>query len=334
LTATQEQIREFGLDGISKYQRFTIDVDTSSTDLDRLSKNSVPEFREEEAILKVLIEGSISLFYYSDGDRTFYYSRTTTGSIDQLIYKQYMIDDKVGTSNFFRAQLRSLLKCDRLPPSQFNQLAYTQSALIRLFEKYYSCRREKYTNYEDANRREAFHLTIRPGVNISSLGVQSENNPLRNTEFPTEVTYRLGLEAEYVFPFRNNQWSILIEPSYQYYQSDKQTQLGYATVDFAAIDLSIGVRYSILSGEQSTVFFNGHSTFSHVFDSHSKIMYENDFQAFTFRALNRLSAGLGYRYLGRYNVELRYHLRQNILIDYIGFDSQYRMISFILGYTF
>ena len=80
----------------------------------------------------------------------------------------------------------------------------------RLFIKYNQCKNSNYINYDYKQKKNLFHLTIRPGLNYSS-----------NFKIPNywkSYGHRLGIEGEYILPYNKNKWSIIIEPTYQYYE--------------------------------------------------------------------------------------------------------------------
>ena len=74
--ATINQVKEFGIDNQSKYVRADVKIDRSSEDLDKISSNEEPDFKEEKLFLKVLIEGDASLYGYNDYNlKRFFYKK-------------------------------------------------------------------------------------------------------------------------------------------------------------------------------------------------------------------------------------------------------------------
>jgi hypothetical protein len=62
--ATIGDVREFGIVNFSLYERFEIDIDTSTDQLDAKTTNASPEFKRETVFLKVLVQGKASLYSY------------------------------------------------------------------------------------------------------------------------------------------------------------------------------------------------------------------------------------------------------------------------------
>jgi len=90
---TIRYVKEFGIYDKSKYTRYQVDIDRSSTALSNLSTDRRPEFKEERLFLKVLVEGDATLFLYEDGSlRRFFYSFENS-EVEQLVYKNYKSAD-------------------------------------------------------------------------------------------------------------------------------------------------------------------------------------------------------------------------------------------------
>lgn len=172
-----------------------------------------------------------------------------------------------------------------------------------------------------------FNLKLRPGFNSSSLGIENSVTPSRNRNFDTELTFRLGLECEFILGFNKNKWAIIIEPIYQYYKAgDKAvTNLINTDIDYSSIELPIGVRHYLFLNDNSKVFINGLFNYDVVL---------ND----SVRNLDAVSSlnfalGVGYNFNKRYGVEFRYHTSRDVLNDYLSWSSDYKTISVIFGYT-
>ena len=91
---TIETVQEFGITGISKYVRSTVNIDRSSSDVHDLSDEKKPIFKEETLFLKVLIDGKANLYEYIDGSLSRYFYNKKNTPIEQLIHKNYQ---KTGT---------------------------------------------------------------------------------------------------------------------------------------------------------------------------------------------------------------------------------------------
>ncbi len=75
-------------------------------------------------------------------------------------------------------------------------------------------------------------------------------------QFPANMSFRLGIELEYILPFYANRWSIFFEPTYRYqkWEDNWKTNLvagGYkiAIVDYQLIEIPLGFRYYFHPGK-------------------------------------------------------------------------------------
>lgn len=63
-TATIQTVKEFGINNVSKYVRFSVSIDRSSENINELSDSRSPIFNNEILFLKTLVEAKASLYYY------------------------------------------------------------------------------------------------------------------------------------------------------------------------------------------------------------------------------------------------------------------------------
>ena len=91
-------ILEFGV-GNSKYQRFDVDVETSSDAIDELSTSAQPNYRHDTAMLKLPVEGRASLYLYQNKRLVRYFFRLNGAALTPLISKHYLGPDGFAHAN-------------------------------------------------------------------------------------------------------------------------------------------------------------------------------------------------------------------------------------------
>jgi len=331
-TATIKSVQEFGIDNISKYIRSTLDIDRSVENINTLSYDRKPIFKEETLFLKVLVEGKASLYQYKDGRLTRYFYNKESSSIEQLVYKSYKTDNnKIGKNNRFKNQLWNDLKCSHFKINMANSLKYKKADLIDYFAKYNECNNSTYINYQEKQKKDLFNLSFRPGVNISTLSIQNSLSNSRNTDFGNELAFRFGIEAEFIMPFNKNKWAIIVEPTYQYFKSEKELTNQNVKAEYTSTELPIGVRHYFFLNENSKFFING-SFIIDLNSNNSKIIFESGTDL-KIKTRNNLAFGLGYKHNDRYSLELRYQTSREILNDFVFWFSDYQTFSVIFGYS-
>ena len=84
-------IKSFEIENTVKYIHVEISIDRSSTELSSISTDQNPFWSQEKLLLKVIVEGKASLFYYQDLVPERYFFEVDEGDIEQLVYKQYKL---------------------------------------------------------------------------------------------------------------------------------------------------------------------------------------------------------------------------------------------------
>lgn len=326
-----KSIKEFGIDNISKYVRSIVNIDRSSETINELSNDRNPIFKEEELFLKVLVEGKANLYQFNDGNLRRYFFNKENSAIEQLVFKSYKTSyNKIGKNNRFKNQLWDNLKCPNFKINKVENLDYQKNDLIDFFVEYNECNGEKNINYEEKQKKDLFNLSIRPGFNSSSLSIQNSFSSSRDTDFDNEFGFRFGIEAEFILPFNKNKWSLIIEPTYQYFKSEKEITNRSVKADYKSIEIPVGIRHCFFLNENSKIFING----SFIIDLSSNSII--DFSSGTdleIKTENNLAFGIGYKHNDKYSLELRYQTSRGVLSNYIYWNSDYKTLSIILGYS-
>ena len=326
--ATIKTVKEFGIYNMSKYVRYSVKIDRSSDLINKMSnvKNSV--FKEEELFLKVLIEGKANLYSFEDSNLKRYFYSLDNSNVEQLIFKQYInSDNQVGTNKKYKQQLWDNLKCSSFEMDKIKKMEYKKKELVSFFEEYNKCNNQEFIKYEEKQKRDLFNLSIRPGLNSSSLVIYNSSSSLRRTDYGNKMTFRIGLESEIVMGFNKNKWAIIIEPTYQYYKAEEEpvTNLSNTNVDYKSIEVPVGLRHYFFLNKSSKIFINGSFI--------SEIILDSKVRNLDVKSDVNFAMGLGYNYNNMYSVELRYQTNRDVLTNYILWNSEYKTISVIFGYT-
>jgi hypothetical protein len=338
-------VKEFGINGVSKYIRALVKLDRSGDNVnDELSTDRNPIFNEEQLFLKVLIEGKASLFLYEDGNLKRLFYKMADSEVKQLVYKVYLTkENDLARNNHFRQQLFLDLKCQDIRMNEIERIGYNERDLCRFFVRYNECDNSQYVNFEAKQKKDLFNLTIRPGINISSLSIQNSIAAPRDTDFSTSYNFRFGVEAEFILPFNKNKWSLIIEPTYQYFKSEITTKTSNvpggmltANVDYKSIELPFGIRHYFFLKNGFKIFTNA----SYIIDFSSKSSIPfirsngSELSSLDVKSRNNLAIGIGCKHKDKYSLEMRYQTNRNILDGYTYWNSDYKTVSVIFGYSF
>ncbi|REG90751.1 porin family protein [Flavobacterium aquicola] len=336
-----ESVKEFGIYGASKFIRETVDIEISNENINDMSNDMNPKFKQTQLFLKVLIEGKANL--YTAGNPAKYFYNVDNSKIEQLVLKSYKNSlNEIVQNNLFRKQLFDNLKCSSIDIKNLLKLNYNKNSLVNLFNEYNKCSNSNSINYTSTKQRDVFNLTLRPHLNISSLTVNRNETKFYDNDFGNQMTFGFGIETEFILPFNKNKWSVILEPTYQNYDvlstidTDKYPDRAFkAEVTYKNLEIPLGIRHYFFLNNNSKIFINASFMYSVAFNS--QIQYKfgdmNASDPLTISNAGNMAFGIGYKLQNKYSIEMRYNTARNILSKYIFWDSNYKTASIILGYT-
>ena len=343
-----ESVKEFSIHNAAKYIRKTVNIDQSSEEISKLSTERNPLFIEDVVFLKVLVEGNANLYYYENRYFVRFFYGKDNSNVEQLVYKTYKTSNSSIEKNVqFKQQLWTNLKCPTTDIARVNQLEYEKKNLINFFIEYNRCNNSESKNYEVQEKRDAFNLSLRAHFNTTSLTIQNSVDSNPNTDFGSKLGIGVGVEAEIILPFNKNKWSLVIEPTYQSFKSEKKydATLGTPyersrTIDYKSIKIPLSLRHYFFLQNDSKIFINASYIIDVPFDSsiESKRIDNNSNAETAYFPLeisrsNNFGLGIGYKFKDKYSVEMRYHSNSNILSKHKMYSSDYNKISVIVGYS-
>ncbi|GHC49184.1 tRNA modification GTPase [Ulvibacter litoralis] len=343
-TESIKAVKEFGIYNISKYIKATINIDRSTNAINNLTYDKAPKFKEEVLFLKVLIEGEANLYLYEDANlKRFFFSKDDS-NIEQLVYKKYLSSHtKIGKNNQYKQQLLNALKCSSIASSTYENLQYTTNSITNFFIYYNECVHADITNYTSKEKKDLFNLTLRPRINNSSLNINNGISDGRDADFESKTGFGFGAEVEFIFPFNNNKWALIIEPTYQNFKKEIARDASNVSggkmiinVDYKSIELPIGIRHYFFLTDNSKIFLNA----LYVMDLSSKSSIEytrgdnSSLNSLNIKSGNNFAFGIGYKFNDKYSLEVRHQTSRDILKDYVYYNSEYNTTSLIFGYSF
>ena len=330
-------IKEFGIPSKYKYQRFTVNIDESSEDIDDLSYERAPQFAKKTLFLKVLIEGKGNLYLHSSNLKLRLFYKKETSNIEQLIFKSFFLNqNQISQNDKFKQQLWGNFKCSDTNISEVKNMEYNQYSISEFIIKYNECNSENNNSSKDYTRTKEkkgkFNLTPRLGFTASNFSLEPVGNTIESNKkslLSNEYSLRFGLEAEIIFGFNKNKWSAFIEPNYHEVSSKK---VSYKSTEYLAtfkiFKIPFGVRHYMFLNEKSKLFINGAIVPS--FNSGSLLNF-NSGTKLDFRFGFHTVLGIGYNFNNKLSVEFRHNFNDDIIEAYIY--SSFNTSSLIIGYT-
>src|SRR5690606_38551156 len=108
-----------------------------------------------------------------------------------------------------------------------------------------------------------------------------------------------------------------------------------ASVDYSSIEIPASLRHYMFLGNNSKIFINA----SFVFDLNTKSSIDfirNDgsvFNELEIETGTNIAMGIGFKQNDRYSLEIRYQTNREILGNYAFWNSEYKTVSLIFGYS-
>lgn len=328
-------VREFGIYGYSKYVRADVNIDRSSIDLKTLSTQKSPVWSQEQLFLKVLIDGKATLYSYSDGGLPHFFYSKADRPTQQLVCKDYIDKEgKLNTNASFRQQLWNDIKCANTSTNILEKIGYYQKDLENYFNNYNKCSGDTtVVNYSYLQNRDLFNLRINQGLNYTSL-IFKDTYSTSQIKYNSTITFRVGIEAEYILPFNQNKWGILIEPTFQYYNTKKgiPTYRLPVTINLNLIEFPIGIRYYYLLNEKMKIYLNAFYIPNYTINFNRSINF-NHLNALELKPNQSYAVGGGIDYKNL-SLELRYYTSKDLLSTYVFYSTDYNRFEVIAGYRF
>jgi len=330
--ATVNSIEEFQVYGYSKYIAEKVDIDRSSDNLDDLTSVRNPIWSNEKVFLKILVEGKGKLLKYEGGDFVRFFYSVAESPIQQLIHKEYFIDNKLFENNTYHQQLSNEVNCGGKVGSQIKLVKYNESSLIKYFQKYNECNGAKPEEEKKPVhvKRNVFNIKIAPGLSFSSLSAK-ELSTYETAFYKNSPGPRLGIESEFVFKFIKNKLSVLIEPTYQSIKGENSNGGSFKS---NSISFPIGLRYYFFLKQDMKIFLNAHYVPPSI-EMNSSLEIRNN-EELKVDPMPTFAFGAGLE-LQRFSFETRYYFPHDIINVYdwtTYWSAKLKTISLIIGYKF
>ena len=325
-----ESVRLFSVPGEFKYERDTVLVDFSSESAGSLSESVKPEFENIVVFLRVLVEGEASLYEYRKGNTTRYFLKKDEQEIQPLIFKKYKAGNKIRTNEAFKNQLLEKLQCKSTNLARVASLNYRGDDLISFVEAYNKCTGSEFVKYRQHQTKDGFNLFIRPGVNLNSFLMEYAPDHEGNYDFGNKVCLRFGVEAEFILPVKRDDWTIVVEPSYQSFRvtnSTHEKSFDY-DVDYRVIDLPLGVRHYFLINREFKSFVNGVVIIKSI-ALNNTMNHPVDLQL---ASRPSFAVGAGFYYRNNYSFEVRYGFNRDVLKNQVYWNGKFKSLTVTLGF--
>lgn len=332
---TIEEVKEFYISNEAKFKRFTVEIDQSSTLMNQLSESANPEWATETIFLKVLVEGEINLYEYQDSNiKKYFFSIGSHDNAEQLMYREYRVNNGIRENNHYRQQLYNLMKNKINSVNRFEIISYKKNSLTKLFLEYNG---DKAKDLSQKDFSGSLNIKITAGLVPSSLTVNNNVISYGTFDFGSKISYRVGAEIEYIMPFNKNKWGIFLNPNYYWFNGDGSSSRSDYSIKYHNVEIPFGIRYYFYLNTDTKFYINPIVNYTISLNS-SKLEYTAINNRETILELpignertTTFAFGTGFAYKS-FSIEGRFHIAKNILRNYNSWDSELKTFDIILGY--
>ena len=339
--------KEFGIDNVSKFLRFTIKMDRSSELTQLISKEKNPIFKEETLFLRVLVEGKATLYSYKEVNLYRYFFNIDNSNVEQLVHKSYLFgksafelsnDSYTGleVNNSFRQQIFNNLKHEGISLKEIENLHYSENDLKKLFIKYNNYFNPEIKQFNENIKRDYFNLNARIGITNATFSIKQVTPGFGehwDVDLMDQGNNRFGAEFEFLLPYNKNKWALLFEPSYGFFKAEKKVKTRTTSVNYKSLDLNFGIRHYLFLSSSIKLFANTLYNFS--FSKNSQISNKLGNNISYYNELSpsgNLVVGFGVNLKSKFSLEFRYGFKRSVW-DYVSYESNYSSTSLIIGYN-
>ena len=344
--ASIKDIEAFGIPGLFKFIRASVDLDPVPDITSRLDDRPQPSFVRKTLFLKVLVEGDANLYMYKEKKVIRYFYNIDGGPIKPLVYKRYYISPyQIAENNEYRKTLIRKLKCPGMDISYFSRLSYKKKDLMALFDEYNKCRHSDIHIYDkrlSRNIYRGFVMLRGDGLQVNIISSSLKNFPVSH---PTvQIHANGGIGFEYLLPFRHNRWGgwtgLFFRRLSSYQQGtsydviNNDTLIHTAKLNYLGLEIPLMLRYYFYVRHRWKLFID--AGFAMNINKSSHFVYKKDdlvISDLKDRSKGFWNAGLGVRY-GRFAASLQYIYNPNVIGKFYRFNAPASGYSFYATYTF
>lgn len=243
----KEDIKKITIENIGDFINANVEISRHEEAKTKISYNSKFNLQKENLILEVLVNGTNTLYKYSDEKNTAFFYSGSDNVIKPLLFNEYYSpndDNSIIKNNKFRNDLQSIA-CEN---TSVNYINYSESDLLKFFKKTNQCA-------GDTNQ------TFKTNYGTNNLKILAANNFVKREYeiYDVKSSYTFGLEFERNMPFLNNSFSFAFTANYTTFDTDKEkTRVNDENI-ISQLDFSLLIRYYILNKTDYKIFVGVHA---------------------------------------------------------------------------
>lgn len=213
------QLKMFSISGIDNYISGFVTLDASPVNDGSLLTVDSSILHTDSIFLRVVVNGSASLYYYRSGDQKQHFLIGKNNAINELIYHRYNVMQNglqyVREDRKFIGQLTYYLSdCPEMKNS-FDNLKYSESSLQPLFVTYANCKGSNNTFIAKQNSISA-RVGVLAGASFSSVTFKGDGfEDIQDASFKTAIGPVFGVKLDFYLIPKNKNYSLYDDLEFQ-----------------------------------------------------------------------------------------------------------------------
>lgn len=352
-------ISEYKIDEDFKYVKYFVQYDIDQVinkdPINRLTKD--PKLQEKDMLLRVLVEGTATLYQAVINDCVFYYIKTKEDLVPQLlIFRKYKFDYKIVENNEFRKQLYEKLRNNSTQIKEFYAVKYQQEALVELFKSINTKDSSLVLqNVSEERSKNKFNYRILTGTSnlemsyryMISGDLKPTGSAVFNPILGVEVSNVLGLttrRSEIFGRFFYQKLTVASEQVTEYASYKRTLRL---EADLSTLNASLGYRYALLKKVKSKLVLDSSVGISTVVGGTNELIDRYVYsgsnpanpstQRQNFDVLKRpdliATLGVGYIFKEKYSFHFELSAPKDYLSKYRNFLGQITCFNLLFSYN-
>ncbi len=327
-------IKEFGIDDKLKFITRDVLIEKSSDFVDKLDNIRDLDFKNEKVLLKVIVEGDLSLYLYLKDNIKKFFIKSAQGEIEQLKYKRYK--DPVFESQMkvkavveYKKQLEYNLKCSS---HNFEAIKYELFDLKKYVLAQNECSNTPLKFVSKRTFKPRFVITPSVGLIISNLDVYRSE-----TEFNLNATSpSFGIDVDYLIPTISNEIEINLKAQYSTFDVKEDVEFQFSSIreveiQYSEVLIGIGGGYRFYLNNNNSISLGGGFNYPILLEDTRYLETGSslDLNGKEAKPFPSLSAGVNFN---KIKFRAHYLFKRNIMEGVNSFKIDLSRISVTIGY--
>lgn len=328
-------VKEFGIDNKLKFITHETQIEKSLDYIEKLDKSKDFDFNKERVLLKVIVEGDLSLYQYLENNVKKFFYKTTNSDIMQLKYKRYVDENYaprivLNTVIEYKNQLEEDAKCSG---NNFSKLNYELSSLKKYIISQNKCSNSEIIFASKRITQTKLAISASVGLNISNLDVQRSGT----TFTLNSINPSFGIDLDFLIPTITGDLELNFKAHYSSFKIKEDIEFGLSSVrevqvEYSEVLLGIGGGYRFYLDNDKSITLGGGINYPLLINNTKYTETGSNLNLLAKEANPFFSISTS-MHIKKINFRAEYLFKRNIMEGVNNFKIDLSRIALRIGYT-